>query len=207
LIPESNVTEVVDNTVLRYPLNSTFIKRFKNFWQIFIENDKDHSHAFNLLKNSKNMFNSHVDQFLYLIYCLESLVGLGDRDSLTFKISLRTAKLIEKNERKQIIIRENMKTFYHYRSKFVHSRNDDDIDSEKTKKLESYVIRSYRNILLINHFYKRFCLDTLFKDDEKNFVKKVKSSDIKSKSIESIIDFVNFHGCRIFKDYNSVEIP
>jgi hypothetical protein len=99
-----------------------------------------------------------------------------------------------------------MKTFYQYRSKFVHCGNDVDIDAEKTKKLESYVIRSFRNKILINHFYKCFCLDTIFKDDEKNFVKQVKSSDIKSKSIEAIIDFVNFHDCKNFKDYNSVEL-
>ncbi len=205
LIPE-NAIEVVDNINGSYSLNSNFIKIFKNFWQIFNEDYKDHSHALKLLLNAKNIFNSHADQFLYLIYCLESLVGLGDKDSLAYKISLRTAKLTEKNEGKQIIIRENMKRFYKIRSEFVHEGNDDGIDSEKTTKLESYVIKSFRNKILINHFYKQFCLETIFEDNEKKLVKKVRPKDFKSKSVEAIIDFVNFHDHECLKNYNSIDL-
>lgn len=197
LIPDPYAMEIVHDSVKIIKLESELVDKFKKFWQLFYTNYKDHRHSVNLFINSNNLFNSYADKFLYLIYCLESFVGISGRDSLTYKISTRTAKLIEKNQISQIIVSNEMKKFYGDRSDYVHN-GINNIDSNKTARLEEYVIGSFRNKILINHFWIHFQLQTIFEENN------VSTDEVKKKSIESIIDFVNFHDCNIIKYYNSI---
>jgi hypothetical protein len=120
-----------------------------------------------------------------LIYCLEAFVGLGDKDSLVFKITFRTAKLNTKDPITQLKIRRDLKKFYDDRSDFVHNGKDK-INSEKTNKLKDYVIPVFRNKVLINNYWMDFKIHEIIKQHY-NYTKE---KDIKNKTIEGIIDFL-----------------
>lgn len=198
LFPDSNAVEsqYMGNEIIN--LDPNIIEKLKSFCKIFANEYDNNYHSLNLFHSARGLFYSNDDQFLYLIYCLESLLGMGGTDSLSFKISYRTSKLVTSDRSQQIEVREYVKSFYKDRSKFVHN-GISNFETAKTERLRKYVIMVLRNRILINRYKTDFDIGFSFKDYNHN----LENKDIRLKEIEAIIDYFEPLTHPIIDSYNN----
>lgn len=103
------------------------------------------------LRRFNSAYHGYIeDRLIDQMIAFESLY-IGDDKELTYKLSLRTAFLLEKDEDKRYTIFKDMKQAYGYRSRIVHGNNPPSNDELQAivPKTEDYLRQSIHRFLLL----------------------------------------------------------
>jgi hypothetical protein len=112
-----------------YTLAKNEISKFRKYWRTL---DKVDLHGFSELRIALDRFESAYertsidDKLLDYVICFEILLGSkDDKDSLTYKISVRFSRLCRRDLHQRKIYRYAMREIYGLRSAIVHGNEDD----------------------------------------------------------------------------------